>query len=763
MDKYVWKRLSDVYSPEEINLLTEPPEINEDPDILTKDVVQGGLGDCYFLSAISALAEFPDRLRYLLPKIEFSPKGVFLVKVFIDGMPREICLDDWFPFENRPEGCEQELAFTRLNPKTKNLWPALLEKAWAKVNVCYEAIVAGNSAEAFEFLSPAPIETYYHELHKETLFNIIRKADKEKYIICSDIIVGENTNVNFLAKLGLISNHAYTVIDVAEVTDLKGKKTRLMKIRNPWGSHEWSGDWSDSSSKWTPELKKLLNVTEEDDGTFWMSYEDFCKFYTSTHICMIKTNWDISAERFAYDKTQPFNLVRVDIPEDTTGHFVVNLKNSRIYKHTRELTTFENKFCSVIIYKEINGDYVYMGATCGRKNRLYIEVKDLKKGRYYVAVSFPSKHEDSHVHDNHSKPISKTAIVEDNFHYRVGIYCPIKKLKIVDLKGDDELEKCKDFLKDVMFDLAKQNPNIYYFTEEKEKDTWRSISFEKEAGAYGFIAYENKSDAFIHEHLKFTQFYNLNLIPVLDKADLKSLNIQDDEVIEDASDRNTLSKLKSKAEKESSIKVLHVTHHLDVSQENPIELMVKVAPKSKCLILIEKTEEDATIELDSKLALTYPTHLLLDGTRFPQKKTRLKYLKKFVEIYENIVEHTAGVIFVYKNRSKDLKFSVKVTFPEFSNLILVQGEGANSSNKQEIIQIENNEIIETQPNTTEPQESINPDSIELKIEDPTKETIVTLEPGQTKFFELAAIDVFESYSYSCQMNYHISLARTKIR
>jgi hypothetical protein len=106
---------------------------------------------------------------------------------------------------------------------------------------------------------------------------------------------------------------------------------------------------------------------------------------------------------------------------------------------------------------------------------------------------------------------------------------------------------------------------------------------------------------------------------------------------------------------------------------------------------------------------------------------------------------------------------VKVTFPEFSNLILVQGEGANSSDKQEIIQIENNEIIETQPNTTEPQESINPDSIELKIEDPTKETIVTLEPGQTKFFELAAIDVFESYSYSCQMNYHISLARTKIR
>ncbi len=116
-------------------------------------------------------------------------------------MPREICLDDWFPFENRPENYEQQLAFTRLNSNTKNLWPILLEKAWAKVNVCYEAIVAGNSSEAFEFLSPAPVETYYHELHKETLYSIIKKADKEEYIICSDIIIGEYSNVSFLDKL----------------------------------------------------------------------------------------------------------------------------------------------------------------------------------------------------------------------------------------------------------------------------------------------------------------------------------------------------------------------------------------------------------------------------------------------------------------------------------------------------------------------------------------------------------------------------------
>jgi len=34
-----------------------------------------------------------------------------------------------------------------------------------------------------------------------------------------------------------------------------GARERLLKVRNPWGSHEWTGDWSDSSPLWTDHLK----------------------------------------------------------------------------------------------------------------------------------------------------------------------------------------------------------------------------------------------------------------------------------------------------------------------------------------------------------------------------------------------------------------------------------------------------------------------------------------------------------------------------
>jgi hypothetical protein len=44
--------------------------------------------------------------------------------------------------------------------------------------------------------------------------------------------------------------HAYSILDVREVACL-GEAQRLVCLRNPWGSFEWTGAWGDKSSKWT--------------------------------------------------------------------------------------------------------------------------------------------------------------------------------------------------------------------------------------------------------------------------------------------------------------------------------------------------------------------------------------------------------------------------------------------------------------------------------------------------------------------------------
>jgi len=48
-----------------------------------------------------------------------------------------------------------------------------------------------------------------------------------------------------------------------------------VKIRNPWGSFEWKGDWSDNSQVWTEEAKAIMNHVIADDGTFCMPFEDY--------------------------------------------------------------------------------------------------------------------------------------------------------------------------------------------------------------------------------------------------------------------------------------------------------------------------------------------------------------------------------------------------------------------------------------------------------------------------------------------------------
>lgn len=75
--------------------------------------------------------------------------------------------------------------------------------------------------------------------------------------------------------MGLIGGHAYSVISVYIFEDIQ-----LVKLRNPWGKHEWKGKWSDSDEEtWNshPIIKKQIQMINQDDGLFIMQFNDFCK------------------------------------------------------------------------------------------------------------------------------------------------------------------------------------------------------------------------------------------------------------------------------------------------------------------------------------------------------------------------------------------------------------------------------------------------------------------------------------------------------
>jgi len=58
-------------------------------------------------------------------------------------------------------------------------------------------------------------------------------------------------------------------------------------LRNPWGSSEWTGDWSDESEKWNKRLKNLVGFDGViDDGTFWMDFNDYFQEFCTAYICI---------------------------------------------------------------------------------------------------------------------------------------------------------------------------------------------------------------------------------------------------------------------------------------------------------------------------------------------------------------------------------------------------------------------------------------------------------------------------------------------
>jgi calpain-15 len=101
------------------------------------DINQGSLGDCWLLSSIACLAEFPGAIRQLFTTRKASARGEYKLKLFCTSAKEwvPITLDDHVPTD-----C-QKRATTRpcfVKSDDDELWIVLLEKAFAKAFGSYE-------------------------------------------------------------------------------------------------------------------------------------------------------------------------------------------------------------------------------------------------------------------------------------------------------------------------------------------------------------------------------------------------------------------------------------------------------------------------------------------------------------------------------------------------------------------------------------------------------------------------------------------------
>ena len=213
------------------------------------DINQGALGDCYFLAALANCAMERDLIEDLIVE-DFAQTGLYGVKIFRYGTWETVVVDDLVPCKLSDASKTWEPLFAKSSKEGKEMWTIIAEKAWAKVNGSYTAIEGGIAEDMLVYLTggasisinmdspsvvsnPAAASQLWERL---AAARPERSADGRKFFMCAggvrDKKVAGNTDPTKLhstsAGGGLVSDHAYSLLEVIEIGSLK-----LMKLRNP--------------------------------------------------------------------------------------------------------------------------------------------------------------------------------------------------------------------------------------------------------------------------------------------------------------------------------------------------------------------------------------------------------------------------------------------------------------------------------------------------------------------------------------------------
>ncbi len=222
------------------------------------DALQGALGDCYAISGFAALAQVNPKA--IENAIKDNGDGTYTVRFFKQSLlgvvgrgqkPVYVTVDASLPMKNgRPLYAEAR------NPR--ELWPALLEKAWAKFDGSYSSIESGAPSTVWQALTGRRGVVSVNALKGHGLFTKMQRAFREGRPVAATTTLA--TAKNGESRSGLAKQHVYAVLGVSE----RGGQ-KYVTLRNPWGKTEPVGD-------------------NKNDGIFEMRFSDFKKHFGLTFI-----------------------------------------------------------------------------------------------------------------------------------------------------------------------------------------------------------------------------------------------------------------------------------------------------------------------------------------------------------------------------------------------------------------------------------------------------------------------------------------------
>ncbi|CAD8203099.1 unnamed protein product [Paramecium pentaurelia] len=425
-----WKRMSDIF---QTNLKmfnvddSQESRVGLGKWISHRDIKQGILGDCYFLSSISTIAcRWPEVIKDLFISQRVNNEKLYAVRLCLDGEWKVVILDDFIPVNSQGNPAFSKNAGSEM-------WVALLEKAWAKMNIDYTDIEGGDPREVIKSITGGP--TWIVFTNAADFKQQLQKCSDMKCVMTSGTF-GSNPNYT---NYGLEPGHAYSLLKVYNVTHPTKGEVTLLKIRNPWGNKEWNGDWSDGSSLWTEDLKQQVKFgKKEDDGIFFMEIKDFQRYFQAIFVGYFRKEYLYNSIKQMAKKTKTIQY-DIDIQNDGEYYFTVHQEALRRYKLNKDIK-YEYSYVRILLAKTTGkGEYQFID----QKQQKDIEVHlggQLTKGKYSVQIKI------------------KWAVPTWNEHeYQFSVYGS-EFLRPKQVPRDAELRKA------VMLQVARENKNLQQLT-----------------------------------------------------------------------------------------------------------------------------------------------------------------------------------------------------------------------------------------------------------------------------------------------------------
>jgi len=309
-----------------------PHEITSNPAFVSDnfDIVQGRFGDRWLVTCLGCLRTSEGLLYRVVPADQgFDPgpsgtrsngrrvkagsyAGIFRFRIWWSGEWKEVMVDDRLPTVDGGK-----LAFVHAK-QANPFWPALLEKAYAKLHGSYEALkygttldcmsdLTGGIAESLslkeggELSEPTTALATLHSLLKMTSIvtsKVHKEASTSNGVSGSDNRKEDSTTAPEILSNGIIVGDTYRIYSLHKVDTLSGERIALVRLKCTLDGSTYRGEWSSTdSASWQSRLdpmtrERLISILAEAEDNnegaagvggemFYMSFNDWLRTFTN--------------------------------------------------------------------------------------------------------------------------------------------------------------------------------------------------------------------------------------------------------------------------------------------------------------------------------------------------------------------------------------------------------------------------------------------------------------------------------------------------